>query len=76
LVGSKGSDLMLSNLAESVLKSAKWPTSVNTGRFMFDLGENERNTAEVNDTSEVNGQFDQISVSKSAEVNMFSKLKL
>lgn len=45
LVGAKGSDLMIMNLANAVLESADWPTKVEIGRFMFALGGNERNTA-------------------------------
>lgn len=43
LVGAKGSDLMLANLAEDALKKAGWPTTVQTGRFTFPPGDNKRN---------------------------------
>ncbi|KAI1366286.1 putative amidase [Xylaria arbuscula] len=39
-MGAKGSDVMLINLAEEVLKSAKWPTEVKTGRQAFEIGDN------------------------------------
>ncbi|EGX95643.1 amidase, putative [Cordyceps militaris CM01] len=38
-MGAKGSDLMLINLAEAALKSAKWPTEVQTGRETFATGD-------------------------------------
>jgi hypothetical protein len=40
LVGAKGSDLMLANLAKAVLKANSWPTEVKTGRCMFELADN------------------------------------
>lgn len=43
LVGAKGSDLMLANLAEETLTKAGWPTTVQTGRFTFPPGDNKRN---------------------------------
>lgn len=42
-MGAKGSDVMLINLAEAVLTSAKWPTEVRLGREMFKVGDNIRN---------------------------------
>lgn len=39
-MGAKGSDVMLINLAEAALKSAKWPTEVKTGREAFTIGDN------------------------------------
>ena len=42
-MGAKGSDVMLLNLAEAVLKSANWPTEVKTGREAFAIGDNVRN---------------------------------
>ena len=38
---------MLINLAKAALESASWPTQVQTGRLMFELGDNVRNTADV-----------------------------
>ncbi|THZ54669.1 amidase signature enzyme, partial [Aureobasidium pullulans] len=46
LMGARGSDLMLINLAEAVLNNAKWPTEVMTGREAFKVGDNLRNVAE------------------------------
>ncbi|KAK4204937.1 amidase signature domain protein [Triangularia verruculosa] len=43
LMGAKGSDVLLLNLAEAVLKRAGWPTKVKTGREMFAVGDNVRN---------------------------------
>jgi hypothetical protein len=45
LVGAKGSDLMLANLAKAVLEANSWPTEVKTGRHMFELADNVRNMA-------------------------------
>ena len=42
-----GSDLMLINLAKAALESVNWPTEVQTGRLMFELGDGIRNTADV-----------------------------
>jgi hypothetical protein len=38
---------MLINLARKAFEAASWPTSVETGRYMFPLGENTRNVADV-----------------------------
>ena len=53
LVGAKGSDLMLINLAKAALEAASWPTEVKTDRYMFELGENERNVASVKNADEI-----------------------
>lgn len=37
---------MLLNLARAALESAGWPTAVQVRRQMFELGENERHTAD------------------------------
>jgi hypothetical protein len=37
---------MLINLAEEAFKAAGWPTKVKSGRYMFDLANNTRNTAD------------------------------
>ncbi|PVH71861.1 putative amidase [Cadophora sp. DSE1049] len=50
LVGAKGSDLMLVNLAKAALEDAKWPTEVLTGRFTFKPGEGSRNVAHLDNT--------------------------
>jgi len=47
LVGAKGSDLMLINLAKQAFEAASWPTTINTGRYMFPLDDNTRNVADV-----------------------------
>jgi hypothetical protein len=39
-MGAKGSGVMLINLAEVALKSAKWPTDVKTGCEAFVIGDN------------------------------------
>ena len=38
---------MLINLAKAALESVGWPTEVQTGRLMVDLGDGVRNTADV-----------------------------
>ncbi|KAK4213124.1 amidase signature domain protein [Rhypophila decipiens] len=43
LMGAKGSDVLLLNLAEAALKKANWPTQVKTGREAFAIGNNARN---------------------------------
>jgi hypothetical protein len=35
---------MLVRVAEDALKKGNWPTEVLTGRFMFSVGDNKRNT--------------------------------
>ncbi|KAK6527768.1 hypothetical protein TWF694_004748 [Orbilia ellipsospora] len=45
IIGAKGSDLMLINLANMALTASSWPTSVQTGRYMWKVGPNIRNTA-------------------------------
>ncbi|KAM5460203.1 hypothetical protein MferCBS49748_007745 [Microsporum ferrugineum] len=42
LVGAPGTDLTLVKVAEDALKRAGWPTDILTGRFMFEVGDNER----------------------------------
>lgn len=45
-----GSDLMLIKLAKAALESASWPTTIETGRFMYPLSpDNVRNVADVVD---------------------------
>jgi hypothetical protein len=39
-----GSDNVLVETAQGALELAGWPSHVLTGRYMFDLGDNERNT--------------------------------
>lgn len=38
---------MLINLAKETFRAAGWPTRVLTGRYMFDLANNTRSTANV-----------------------------
>ncbi|KAJ4303457.1 hypothetical protein N0V90_002352 [Kalmusia sp. IMI 367209] len=45
LIGPSYSDQSLVELASAVLQKAGWPTSILTGRLMFEKGDNERNTA-------------------------------
>jgi hypothetical protein len=45
LVGAKGCDLMLVNLAKAVLESNSWPVEVKTGRYMFGLAGDVGNVA-------------------------------
>ncbi|CAF9916091.1 MAG: hypothetical protein HETSPECPRED_002755 [Heterodermia speciosa] len=47
ILGARGSDLMLINLAKAALEWACWPTEVQTGPLMFELGEGVRHTADV-----------------------------
>lgn len=37
---------MLIKLANDALQKAGWPTKIQTGRFAFPLGENERNVVD------------------------------
>ncbi|KAJ5726210.1 uncharacterized protein N7483_007567 [Penicillium malachiteum] len=46
LVGARGSDLMLINLARETLKHANWSDQLLTGRYTFKVGEGTRNVAE------------------------------
>jgi hypothetical protein len=39
--------MMLISLAEEAFKAAGWPTKVKTGRYMFDLANNTRNTTNI-----------------------------
>ena len=45
IIGAKGSDLMLLELARKALEKARWPASVKTGPLMFDIASNVRKTA-------------------------------
>ena len=45
LLGAKGSDLVLANLAKAVLESNSRPVEVKTGRYMFELADNVGNVA-------------------------------
>ncbi|KAI7777115.1 uncharacterized protein LA080_004017 [Diaporthe eres] len=45
LVGAKGSDLMLVKVAQAAFDAAGWPTKIDTGRYMYPLGNNLRNVA-------------------------------
>ncbi len=38
-----GSDMTMLKVGQETLEKAGWPTTVLTGRFMFDVGDNERN---------------------------------
>ena len=50
-MGAKKSDLLLTKIASGTLAKANWPTSVQTGRLVFDLGNNPRNTKDVDNRS-------------------------
>ncbi|KAF4954898.1 hypothetical protein FGADI_5000 [Fusarium gaditjirri] len=43
MIGAKGSDLMLTKLAAAAFKKAEWPTSIQTGRYMYPIAQNPRN---------------------------------
>ncbi|KAK4224072.1 hypothetical protein QBC38DRAFT_511972 [Podospora fimiseda] len=43
LIGAKGSDLMLIKLATKTFRKASWPTTIQTGRYMYPLADNSRN---------------------------------
>ncbi|VUC36601.1 unnamed protein product [Clonostachys rosea] len=52
LVGAKGSDLMLIKLAAAAFERASWPTTVQTGRYMYPIASNSRNVKmSINDSS-------------------------
>ncbi|RKL49535.1 hypothetical protein BFJ72_g994 [Fusarium proliferatum] len=42
-IGAKGSDLMLIKLSTEAFKKAGWPTSIQTGRYMYPVADNARN---------------------------------
>ena len=41
---------MLLKLAKAAFDAASWPTTIQTGRYMYPLADNIRNVANVNDT--------------------------
>ncbi|CVK99416.1 related to D-mandelate dehydrogenase [Fusarium mangiferae] len=43
MIGAKGSDLMLIKLAAAAFEKAKWPTNIQTGRYMYAIAQNARN---------------------------------
>ncbi|KAI1357319.1 putative amidase [Xylaria arbuscula] len=45
LVGAKDNDLMLINLARAMFEAEAWPTTILTGRYMYEVGKNGRNVA-------------------------------
>ena len=47
---------MLINLAKAALESVSWPTEVQTGRLMFELGNGVRNTADVLEGDSIDGK--------------------
>lgn len=49
MVGAKGSDLMLFNLANDALGKAGWRNTVDVGRFAFKLGDGTRHVASEDD---------------------------
>uniref|UniRef100_A0A8H7KET3 Amidase domain-containing protein n=1 Tax=Bionectria ochroleuca TaxID=29856 RepID=A0A8H7KET3_BIOOC len=52
LIGAKGSDLMLIKLVIAAFEKASWPTTIQTGRYMYPLANNSRNVeSSVNDSS-------------------------
>ncbi|KAF5665711.1 D-mandelate dehydrogenase [Fusarium denticulatum] len=46
-IGAKGSDLMPIKLATEAFKKAGWPTSVQTGRYMYPVADSARNIGSV-----------------------------
>jgi Asp-tRNA(Asn)/Glu-tRNA(Gln) amidotransferase A subunit family amidase len=54
LMGAKGSDLMLIKLARAAFRKASWPTCIQTGRYMYPLGDNSRNVGSPNDNASIN----------------------
>ncbi|KAI1500562.1 putative amidase [Biscogniauxia marginata] len=40
IMGAKGSDLMLIQLAKEAFQKAGWPTKISTGRYMYPVGDN------------------------------------
>lgn len=51
IIGAKGSDLLLFNLARDALEKAGWGAMVDAGRFAFKLGGGTRNVASDHDES-------------------------
>lgn len=46
---------MLIKLARAAFQAAPWPTNIDTGRYMFPLGDNLRNVAPVHESSDSEG---------------------
>ncbi|KAH8698244.1 amidase signature domain-containing protein [Phaeosphaeriaceae sp. PMI808] len=64
IAGTRGSDLMLINLAQAALRSASWPTEVETGSLTFKLGHENADRDEVRNaqllrTPEVSPKIDE-----------------
>ncbi|KAF4496823.1 Amidase signature domain [Fusarium agapanthi] len=51
MIGAKGSDLMLIKLATEAFKKAGWPTSIQTGRYMYPVADNVRNVGSASSES-------------------------
>lgn len=51
MIGAKGSDLMLIKLATEAFKKAGWPTSIQTGRYMYPVADNARNVGSASGES-------------------------
>ncbi|KAG5755894.1 hypothetical protein H9Q70_001490 [Fusarium xylarioides] len=51
MIGAKGSDLMLIKLANEAFKNAGWPTSIDTGRYMYPVADNARNVGSASGES-------------------------
>lgn len=47
MLGAKGSELMLIDLARQAFSAAHWPTTIKAGRLMFEIGDNVQHTALV-----------------------------
>jgi hypothetical protein len=47
---------MLINLAKKAFEAASWPTTIDTGRYMFPLDDNTRNVADVKTLSGANSK--------------------
>lgn len=46
-----GNELVMLRLAQEALEKAEWPTEVLTGRFMFHVGNNDRNSVKQSETT-------------------------
>ena len=46
-----GTELVMLRLAQEALEKAKWPTEVLTGRFMFHVGNNDRNSVKLTEAT-------------------------
>ncbi|KLO88509.1 Uncharacterized protein LW93_3878 [Fusarium fujikuroi] len=64
MIGAKGSNLMLIRLATEAFKKAGWPTSIQTGRYMYPVADNATNVGSVSGESLAAYETRQVAVQK------------